>query len=75
LSGPQKHHYLPEFYLKRFARGGKIWVYDRKRDDLSERRPETVGLRKNLYRPEHVELPEMHQPGALSRSWRAEWRL
>jgi hypothetical protein len=65
VSEPKKHHYLPEFYLKRFSRDGKIWVYDRERDDLSERRPQTVGIRKHFYRPEHLELEQEHQPETL----------
>jgi hypothetical protein len=65
MGAPKKQHTLPEFYLKRFSRDGKIWVYDRERDDLSERRPETVGIRKNFYRPEHLELDPEHQPETL----------
>jgi hypothetical protein len=65
VGGPKKHHVLSEFYLKGFSQDGKIWVYDRERDDLSELFPETVGIRKNFYRPENVKVGNEHQPEVL----------
>lgn len=65
MAGPRKHHILPEFYLKRFSEDGKVWVYDRERDDLSNLRPETVGIRKDFYRLKQGGRDEENLPEAF----------
>jgi len=49
VSTPKKHHYLPEFYLKKFSTAGELWVYDRERDTYDKRRPEITAIRKGFY--------------------------
>ena len=47
---PRKHHYVPKFYLKKFADSdGYLWTYDRVKHRLFKVLPKTL-LRK---RPLH----------------------
>ncbi|WP_082584841.1 DUF4238 domain-containing protein [Caulobacter sp. Root655] len=53
MSEPRKHHYLPEFYLKRWATNGegKVCVYRRPHGIVDVRwlHPAGVGFQKDLY--------------------------
>lgn len=50
---PQKHHYIPEFYSRRWARSDETLVrFYRPHQEVIERRvfPSQVGFQRNLYR-------------------------
>lgn len=47
---PRKHHFIPQFWIKRFAADdGKIWVYDRNDGSIKPRSPKAVMQLFNLY--------------------------
>lgn len=46
----QLHHYVPQFYLRRFAdKVGRIWLWDRERDLTFNSTPKRVAARHNFY--------------------------
>lgn len=52
MSEPNKHHYLPVFYLERWRGvGGKVYRYYRPRDSvvISESAPDNTGFEPSLY--------------------------
>lgn len=57
MNAPKRHHYLPEFYQKRWTVGGKIKVYRRFSQGLSinSKSPKAVGFEFNLYATEDLE--------------------
>ncbi len=47
---PKKHHYLPQFYLRRFANDdGKLWVFDRETKSYRCVTPKEVGQENHFY--------------------------
>lgn len=61
LSTSKKHHYLPEFYLRRFCRDRNLWIYDAERKELARRFPETIAIKKNFYSTEGKKATEKYQ--------------
>ncbi|WP_184278922.1 DUF4238 domain-containing protein [Brevundimonas vesicularis] len=72
MSVPNRHHYLPEFYLKAWAVNGEVTEYSRQRSglDLQRRSPRATGFQMHLYslpgepdaeRREQIELNTMRQ--------------
>jgi len=49
MAAPKRHHYLPRFYLKRFAQAGKLWVYDRQEDKYRHQTPQNTAVIGNYY--------------------------
>lgn len=49
MSNPKRHHYLPEFYLKKFAYGNKFWVYDREKDEYRLQTPKNTAVQGYYY--------------------------
>jgi Protein of unknown function (DUF4238) len=50
MSAPKLHHYVSQFYLRRFTDStGKLWVWDRKRDRVFSTRPTSVAAESNFY--------------------------
>jgi hypothetical protein len=45
----KRQHYLPEFYLKRFARQGLLWVYDRELDTFRRQPPNKTAVERHRY--------------------------
>jgi hypothetical protein len=51
MNAPKLHHYVPQFYLRRFADvNGWLWTWDKSRDVTFAANPERVAARKNFYR-------------------------
>lgn len=46
---PKRHHFLPEFYLHKFARDGYVWVYDRKEDSYRRQQPKNTAVIGHYY--------------------------
>lgn len=56
MSIPKRHHYLPQFYLRRFAEeDGYLWVFDRSQQHLRRERPKSIAVRKHYYSTEDQE--------------------
>jgi hypothetical protein len=50
MSESKLHHYVPQFYLKRFAdSAGRIWVWDRGEDRIFSTGPGSVAAEGNFY--------------------------
>jgi len=72
MSIPRNHHYLPQFYLDRWATGGRLVRYTRPRGpagplECSNKAPKGIAYERDLYR-----LPYIDDPAA---SQRIELRL
>lgn len=46
---PKRHHFLPEFYLRKFSRDGFLWVYDRKEDTYRRQQPKNTAVIGHYY--------------------------
>ncbi|TVT36401.1 DUF4238 domain-containing protein [Amycolatopsis rhizosphaerae] len=47
---PKLHHYVPQFYLRRFADpSGKLWVWDREKDRIFCTKPGSIAAETNFY--------------------------
>jgi hypothetical protein len=50
MSHPKLHHYVPQFYLRRFAdSAGRLWVWDREAGRVFCARPGSVAAESNFY--------------------------
>lgn len=62
MSIPRKHHYLPEFYLRRWALNGQVFRYVRPKGkdgplDCRRKPPSAIGYERDLYH-----LPDIDEP-------------
>jgi len=46
---PRVHHYLPQFYLRRFCRDDYLWVYDRYKNEFRNQTPKNIAVEKDYY--------------------------
>ncbi len=62
MNVPKLHHYVPQFYLRRFAdASGQLWLWDRHRDRVFRTSPSGVAAENNFYW--HEELAALgHDP-------------
>jgi Protein of unknown function (DUF4238) len=50
MSTPKLHHYVPQFYLRRFTdASGRLWLWDRNQDCTFATRPNSVAAENNFY--------------------------
>ena len=66
MSIPRDHHYLPQAYLERWTRNGKLFRYIRPRGpngplDCKQKSPKAVAYERDLYRLRDVEDPRESQ--------------
>ncbi len=69
MSKPKVHHYVPQFYLRRFVdAAGRLWVWDRDRDRTFAATPNSIASESNFYL-----LPELaefgHDPLTLEKQF------
>lgn len=51
MNGPKLHHYVPQFYLRRFVgRDGNLWVWDKTKDRAFASSPGSVAAETQFYR-------------------------
>jgi hypothetical protein len=57
LQDPERHHYLPEFYQKRWADNNKVKVYRKfaERLYINALAPKAIGFVRNLYATDEIE--------------------
>lgn len=55
LTGPKRHHYLPQSYLEGFTRDGLLAVYDREKDEVRVQQPINTGVIGHFYTLEDSE--------------------
>ncbi|WP_329412003.1 DUF4238 domain-containing protein [Streptomyces sp. NBC_00704] len=59
MGDPKLHHYVPQFYLRRFTDpSGRFWVWDRDSDRVFRTQPRAVAAESNFYL-----LPELAEHG------------
>lgn len=59
MSDPKYHHYVPRFYLSKFAdETDTIWVYDKEKDKTFATSPSNIGGQKKFY-----QLDELSEGG------------
>lgn len=46
------HHYVPQFYLRGFTEGGRLWVHDREKQRSFPSQPKAVANENDLYTEE-----------------------
>ncbi|MBL6928859.1 MAG: DUF4238 domain-containing protein [Rhodospirillales bacterium] len=50
MGEPKLHHYVPQFYLRRFTDvSGRLWLWDRERDRIFSASPKKVAAEKHFY--------------------------
>jgi hypothetical protein len=55
MSEPKLHHYVPQFYLRRFTdESGRLWLWDRTQDRVFSARPESVAAERQFYRTDDL---------------------
>lgn len=63
---PRRHHYVPQWYLRRFASEGKVAVFDLQASRLRLQSPRSVAFVEGLYDLDHVQLPRWTAERLLS---------
>ena len=59
MSQPKLHHYVPQFYLRRFVdASGLLWLWDREQDRVLRGRPNKIAAENGFYR-----IPELAANG------------
>jgi hypothetical protein len=67
MSAPKLHHYVPQFYLRRFRDGsGRLWVWDRDRDHVFATGPRSVAAEQSFY---YLDAFEGHDPLTMERQF------
>ncbi|HEV2727453.1 MAG TPA: DUF4238 domain-containing protein, partial [Solirubrobacterales bacterium] len=65
MSEPKLHHYVPQFYLRRFCdETGRLWAWDRDEDRAFPATPKSVAAEKSFY---HLDLYEEEGPLEMER--------
>jgi hypothetical protein len=69
MSEPKLHHYVPQFYLRRFTdASGHLWLWDRDQDRVFRTRPNGVAAENNFYW--HEELAALgHDPLVMEKQF------
>jgi hypothetical protein len=69
MNAPKLHHYVPQFYLRRFTDAtGQLWLWDRDKDRVFRTRPNGVATENNFYW--HEELAALgHDPLTMEKQF------
>jgi hypothetical protein len=69
MKAPRLHHYVPQFYLRRFTdSSGRLFLWDRDRDRVFRTRPNGVAAENNFYW--HEELAVLgHDPLVMEKQF------
>jgi hypothetical protein len=69
MSEPKLHHYVPQFYLRRFTdASGHLWLWDRDQDRVFRAQPNGVAAENNFYW--HEELAALgHDPLVMEKQF------
>lgn len=69
VSDPKLHHYVPQFYLRRFAdEEGNLWVWDRGADKTFRARPRAIAAESYFYHHDELEA-HGHDPLAMEKQF------
>jgi len=49
MPGPKLHHYVPQFYLKRFTEKGRLWVFDKNTQKVFSAGPQGIAAQTHFY--------------------------
>jgi hypothetical protein len=65
MNGPKLHHYVPQFYLRRFVgRDGNLWVWDKTKDRAFASSPGSVAAETQFYRLHDFDLGGHPKPAS-----------
>ncbi len=69
MNAPKLHHYVPQFYLRRFTDGsGQLWLWERDQDRVFRTRPNAVAAENKFYW--HEELATLgHDPLTMEKQF------
>lgn len=69
MNVPRLHHYVPQFYLRRFTdAAGRLWIWDRDRERTFCSRPDNVAAESKFYW--HEELAALgHDPTTMEKQF------
>jgi len=69
MSDPKLHHYVPQFYLRRFVDDSdRLWVWDRDRDRVFATHPEKIAAERRFYYLDDL-LESGHDPLTMERQF------
>jgi len=69
MNAPKLHHYVPQFYLRRFTdSSGQLWLWDRGRDLLFRTRPNKVAAENHFYWHEEL-AAQGHDPLTMEKQF------
>lgn len=55
MNVPRLHHYVPQFYLRRFSdRDGYLWVWDKEKDRVFKTTPKSIAAESDFYKLHEV---------------------
>jgi hypothetical protein len=67
MTEPKRHHYVPQFYLKRFADArGRLWVWDKLKNVIFQSNPKNVAAENNFYWMQEL-ADAGHDPNTLEK--------
>jgi hypothetical protein len=67
MSGSQLHHYVPQFYLRRFLNpSGHLWAWDRDEDRAFQTTPKSVAAERSFY---YLDLYADQDPLAMEKQF------
>lgn len=46
---PRRHHFLPQSYLEGFTKDGKVWIYDRSKNEFRRQTPKNIAFVRDFY--------------------------
>jgi hypothetical protein len=67
MSDPKLHHYVPQFYLRRFRdKSGRLWAWDREEDRVLHPTPRSVAAERSFY---YLDLYADEDPLAMEKQF------
>lgn len=69
MSQPRLHHYVPQFYLRRFAdAAGRLWAWNKEKDAAFATSPGGLAAERDFYRQEWLAV-DGHDPMIMERQF------
>lgn len=67
MSSPELHHYVPQFYLRRFLDvSGRLWAWDRDKDRVFQTTPKSMAAERSFY---YLDLYADQDPLAMEKQF------
>lgn len=67
MSEPKLHHYVPQFYLRRFCdESGRLWAWNRDEDKAFQATPKSIAVERDFY---YLDLDADEDPFAMEKQF------